>query len=137
MRGIPMNENKQEIISKRVPLPGAPYSQGVVSQGRKTIYVSGQLPIDLKTGEFIKGGVTELTNQIIDYIEAILVEAGASLDHVVRVDIFLTDMRDFGAMNAVYEKRFSKKPFPARQTVQVAGLPKGSIIEMSCIAQFD
>lgn len=126
--------NNKEIANPLFPLTKTPYSQGIITNGSKTIYVSGQLPIDPKTGELVKGGVPELTHQVIDHLEAVLKEAAASLEHVVRVDIFLTDMKDFAAMNAVYEKRFAQKPFPARQTVQVAGLPKGSIIEMSCIA---
>lgn len=129
-----MPEQNIAINTSSLPNINAPYSHGVIATGTKTIYVSGQLPIDSTTGDFVKGGVEEYTHQVINYLEAILEEAGASLKDVVRVDIFLTDMKDFPAMNAVYEKRFSK-PYPARQTIQVAGLPKGSILEMSCIAQ--
>lgn len=130
-----MADGNREVLSSLAPPAVGAYSQAVVSSGAKTIYVSGQLPIDAKTGEFVAGGISQLTNVVIDYIEAILKEAGATLGDVVRVDVFLTDINNIAAMNAVYEKRFSKKPYPARQTVQVAALPRGSMIEMSCIAQ--
>lgn len=129
-----MADRNQEISSRLVPPAVGAYSQAVVSSGTKIIYVSGQLPINFKTGEFVVGGVAQLTDVVIDYMEAILKEAGATLSDVVRVDVFLTDINNISAMNAVYEKRFSNKPYPARQTVQVAALPRGSIIEMSCIA---
>jgi len=130
-----MADRNHEISSRLVPAAVGAYSQGIVSSGAKTIYVSGQLPIDSKTGEFVAGGISELTDAVIDHMDAILKEAEATLDDVVRVDVFLTDMKNIAAMNAVYEKRFSKKPYPARQTIQVVALPKGSMIEMSCIAQ--
>ncbi|MFQ5730307.1 MAG: Rid family hydrolase [Waddliaceae bacterium] len=99
------------------------------------LFVSGQLPIDPKTGEMVAGDIRLLTRQVVDNLEAILRAGGSSLQQVLRVDIFLIDLKeDFVAMNEEYAKRFKGPNFPARQTVQVSALPLGSSIEMSCVA---
>lgn len=120
----------KKIQTDKAPAAIGPYSQAVVAGG--TVYVSGQLPIDPATGKLVEGDIKILTARVIDNLEAILVAAGSSLDKVVRVDVFLKDLKDFAAMNEVYAKRFSSAP--ARQTIQVSALPLGSIIEISCIA---
>lgn len=122
----------KKIETAHAPKAIGPYSQAVKSG--PFIFVSGQLPIDPKTGNLLVDDIKVLTEQVIDNIEQILKEAHASLSDVVRVDIFLTDLTNFSDVNEVYQKRFSKEPYPARQTIEVKGLPKGALIEMSCIA---
>jgi len=91
------------------------------------VYVSGQLPIDPKTGELIVGDIKELTKQTLDNIEAILKASSSSLQNVVRTDVFLKDLKkDFAGMNEEYAKRFDIETPPARQTIQVSDLPEGS-----------
>lgn len=130
-----MELTKKEIAVTAAAQAIGPYSQAVTVKGaQEWIYVSGQLPVDPRTGIMISGGIKELTHAILDSIEGILLGANSSLRDVVRVEVFMTDLKDFAAMNEVYEARFTSKPFPARQTVQVAALPKNAPIEISCIA---
>ncbi len=126
----------EKIATTEAPAALAAYSQGIVTAaGQALIFVSGQLPIDPKTGKFVEGDIKTLAKQVIDNIEAILVAGGSSLQHVVRTEIFLTDLkRDFAHVNEEYGKRFAGATPPARQTIQVADLPMGSPIEISCIA---
>jgi 2-iminobutanoate/2-iminopropanoate deaminase len=126
---------------KRIDTEGAPKAIGSYSQGlrmdsrQELLFVAGQLPIDPKTGEMVDGGIRLLTHQVIDNLEAILKAGGSGLQQVLRVDIFLIDIKkDFAAMNEEYAKRFQGPNFPVRQTVQVSGLPLGASIEMSCVA---
>jgi 2-iminobutanoate/2-iminopropanoate deaminase len=95
------------------------------------IFVSGQIPAD-STGTLVEGTLAEKTEACIANIEAILKAAGSSLDRVVKVNVFLTDMADFAEMNGVYEKRFVERP--ARSCVAVKQLPKGVPVEIECIA---
>jgi 2-iminobutanoate/2-iminopropanoate deaminase len=131
-----MPHSLEKIESNQAPKAIGPYSQAILVNGSPSlIFVSGQLPLDLSTGNLITGDIRILTNRIIDNLEAILKASGSSLDKVVRVDIFLTDLKnDFGPLNEEYAKRFNSPTPPARQTVQVSALPKGSPIEISCIA---
>jgi 2-iminobutanoate/2-iminopropanoate deaminase len=126
----------EKIESNQAPKAIGPYSQAIRVNGSPSlIFVSGQLPLDLSTGNLITGDIRILTNHIINNIEAILKASGSGLDKVVRVDIFLTDLKkDFGPLNEEYAKRFNSPTPPARQTVQVSELPKGSPVEISCIA---
>lgn len=128
-----MNEHAtpKAIQTSNAPQAVGPYSQGIVSEN--LIFVSGQLPFDPKTGDFVSGGIREMTARIIENIKAILEEAGSSLDHVVKTTVFLTDMGDFVDMNEVYADYFSSH-YPARSTIQVAALPKNARIEMEAIA---
>lgn len=129
------NNHKQKIDTKDAPSAIGPYSQGIaIASGQRIVFVSGQLPIDPASGELIKGTIQEMTHRVIDNLEAILKAAGSNLERVVRTDVFLTNLGDFAAMNAEYAKRFTGKETPARQTIQVSALPKGAIIEISCIA---
>lgn len=125
----------KKIATDLAPAAIGPYSQGVVVDGnQKIIYVSGQLPVDPKTGQFVEGDIQALTTRVIDNIEAILIAAGSRLDKVIRTDVFLLDLKEFSKVNEIYAKRFKGDPLPVRQTIQVAGLPMNSPIEISCIA---
>ncbi len=110
-----------------------PYSPGVIadlSQG-KLLFVSGQLPVDAQTGVKVENDIREATRVTLENIERILKEAGSSFDQVVRVDVFLRDLKDFAAMNEVYARYFSEGKYPVRQTIQ-CHIP--AIIEISCVA---
>ena len=113
------------------PAAIGPYSQAV--QAEKTIYVSGQLPVDPATGEFAREDIKAQTKQSLTNIKNILAEAGTDLDHVVRVDVFMKDMNMFADMNAVYAEFFTE-PYPARAAFQVAALPKGAKVEIEAVA---
>ncbi len=120
------------ISTQNAPAAIGPYSQAVDS-GAGLVFVSGQLPIDPSTGAFPEGGVTEQTRQSLLNAQAILQAAGLDLADVVKTTVFLADMGDFAAMNAVYATFFSE-PFPARSAVAVKMLPKGALVEIECIA---
>lgn len=120
------------ISTQNAPAAIGPYSQAVDS-GAGLVFVSGQLPIDPSTGAFPEGGVTEQTHQSLLNAQAILQAAGLELADVVKTTVFLADMGDFAAMNAVYATFFSE-PFPARSAVAVKTLPKGALVEIECIA---
>lgn len=122
---------KQPIATQQAPAAIGPYSQAVEANG--TVYVSGQLPIDPKTGAFAEGGIKELTAQSLTNIRNILSQAGLSMDNVVKTSVFLADMADFTEMNEVYAQFFTA-PYPARSAVAVKTLPKGARIEIECIA---
>ncbi len=113
--------------------PGAigPYSQAI-STG-EMVFVSGQLPIDMATGELENKDIKAATKNSMDNLKAILAEAGLSMKDVVKTQIFLTDLGDFVAMNEVYGSYFEGE-FPARSCYQVAGLPKGATVEIEAIA---
>jgi len=119
------------IQTNSAPQAVGPYSQGIIAGN--LIFVSGQLPFDPETGDFVPGGIREMTARIIQNMKAILEEAGSSLDQVVKTTVFLTDMGDFVDMNEVYADYFGNH-YPARSTVQVAALPKNAIIEMEAVA---
>lgn len=108
-----------------------PYSQAIKANG--FVFLSGQTPIDPATGELVPGGVTEQTQQVFKNLIAVLAAAGTSLEHVVRSGVFLKNMNDFAAMNAVYSTYFPQNP-PARSTVEVARLPKDCLVEIEMIA---
>ena len=122
----------KEIISTE-NAPGAigPYSQAVKTNGM--VFCSGQIPIDVATGEFVSNDVAEQTEQVLKNLSAVLEAAGSGLNNVVKTTVFLADMSDFAAMNEVYAKYFSDNK-PARATVQAAGLPRGARVEIECIA---
>jgi len=130
-----VKELLQKIEAPQAPKALGPYSQAIaLKENRPLLFVSGQLPIDPKTGALVTGDMHTLTKQVLDNLEAILQAGGSSLDRVVRVDVFLKNLKDFVAMNEEYAKRFKGPVTPARQTIQVADLPLGSSIEISCIA---
>ena len=120
------------ISTIEAPAAIGPYSQAVDS-GAGLVFVSGQLPIDPATGAFPEGGVSEQARQSLLNAQAILRAAGLELADVVKTTVFLADMGDFAAMNAVYASFFAE-PFPARSAVAVKTLPKGALVEIECIA---
>lgn len=133
-----MSSNLKKVETAEAPKAVGPYSQGViVNQGKKLIFVSGQLPID-DSSQLIQADIRTLTRHVINSIESILKAGNSSLQNVIRVDVFLIDLKkDFSEMNEEYAKRFNGSVPPVRQTIQVAALPKGSPIEISCIALVD
>ena len=113
--------------------PGAigPYSQAIKAGG--FVFVSGQIPTDPQTGQFVAGGITEQTEQVLKNLKAVLEASGSSLDKVVKTTVFLADMKEFPGMNEVYETFFSEAP-PARATVAAAGLPRDARVEIEAVA---
>ncbi|HLL99990.1 MAG TPA: RidA family protein [Pyrinomonadaceae bacterium] len=122
----------KEIISTE-NAPGAigPYSQAV--KAGNMVFLSGQIPIDPQTGEFVSDDVAEQTEQVLKNLSAVLEAASVSLNDVVKTTVFLADMNDFAAMNEVYARYFSENK-PARATVQAARLPRDARVEIDCIA---
>ncbi len=126
-------------MSKRVvhtegapaPFQGAPYSQGIVHGD--LVFVAGQVGVDPETNQVVAGGIEAQTEQAMKNISAVLEAAGSSLANVLKASIFLVDFGDFPAMNEVYA-RFVGPDFPARATVQIAGLPVGALVEIEVVA---
>ena len=125
---------RQAVSTPSAPQAIGPYSQGV--RAGSLLFVSGQVPIDPATGNIIEGDITAQTQRVFQNIGEILKAGGASFDHVVRTTVFLADMNDFAAMNAVYATYFTA-PAPARATVQVSRLPKDARVEIDVIASFE
>ena len=123
---------RKHVDSKRGPAAIGPYSSAVWAGD--LLYLSGQTPLDPKTGELIKGDVGMQTNRCFDNLEAVLLDSGLTLDDVVKCNVYLTDMTDFAAMNAAYQTRFSK-PYPARTTVAVKQLPRDAQVEIEMVAR--
>ena len=121
------------IHTPKAPAAVGPYSQAV--QAGKTIYVSGQLPLDPATGAFPADDIVSQTHQSLKNVKHILEAAGADLSCVVKVTVLLKDIADFAAMNEVYATYFSA-PYPARAAFQVACLPKNALVEIECVAVF-
>lgn len=122
---------KKIIKTNDAPAPIGPYNQAV--QMGDFLFVSGQIPLDTTTGALITSGIQDETTKVMENLSAILAAAGMSFDNVLKSTIFITDMQQFSEINSVYAKYFTKD-FPARETVQVAGLPKGVNVEISVIA---
>ncbi len=123
--------SKQQISTNNAPAAIGPYSQGI--EGNGAIYVSGQLPIDPKTGAFAGDDIKSQTKQSLENVKAILAEAGLTLDDVVKTTVLLEDIADFGAMNEVYSLYFTGI-CPARSAFQVVALPKGAKVEIEAVA---
>jgi 2-iminobutanoate/2-iminopropanoate deaminase len=122
---------RQAVSTPSAPQAIGPYSQGI--RAGSLLFVSGQVPIDPATGNIIAGDIAAQTHRVFQNIGEILKAGGASFDHVVRTTVFLADMNDFAAMNAVYATYFTA-PAPARATVQVSRLPKDARVEIDAIA---
>ena len=122
---------KKIINTKQAPAPIGPYNQAIFAGD--TLYISGQICIDPATGNLKNKDLQEETHQVMQNLKAILQEAGLSFNHVVKTTIFLSDMHRFGEVNEIYGKYF-EGDFPARETVQVAALPKFVNVEISMIA---
>ncbi|MCA2970692.1 MAG: RidA family protein [Acidobacteriaceae bacterium] len=122
------------IATPAAPRAIGPYSQAIVHHGMA--YLSGQIPLDPATGELVTGDITVQTERVLTNMAAVLEACGSSLGRVVKTTVFLQDLGEFAAMNAVYARFFETNP-PARSTVQVARLPRDSRVEIECIAIVD
>ena len=125
---------KTAISTHEAPAAIGPYSQAV--RVGEMLFASGQIPTDPKTGNLVPGGITEQTTQVMENIKAVLNKAGIDLVHVVKTTVFLKNMNDFAAMNAVYARYMAPEGVipPARSTVEVARLPKDALVEVEVIA---
>ena len=124
---------KNPVATASAPKAIGPYSQAVEARGARTLWLSGQIPLDPATGELVKGGIEEQTRRVMENLQAVLAAAGAGFEHVVKCTIFLADLGDFAGMNEVYARHVGDRP-PARATVEVAGLPSGALVEIEAIA---
>ena len=113
--------------------PIGPYSQAVLASG-KFLFASGQIPIDAATGQLVTGDIQAQTRTVLNNVRAILAAAGATFGNVVKSTVFLADMNDFPAMNAIYQEYFGATNCPARSTIQVARLPKDAKVEIEVVA---
>ena len=125
---------RQTIKASNAPQAIGPYSQAVRSGN--TLYFSGQVPLDPATGALVTGDITAQARRVFDNLKAVCAAAGGRLDQVVRVGIYMTDLANFAAVNAVMKEYFAE-PFPARSTIGVASLPKDAQVEVDMILAFD
>lgn len=122
---------KKIINTSKAPAPIGPYSQAVLVDN--TLYTSGQIAINPATNELVTSNIKDETKMVMENLKAVLAEAGMDFSHVVKCSIFISNMNDFGQINEVYSSYFTAD-FPARETVQVACLPKNLNVEISAIA---
>lgn len=123
--------NKTIIKTDKACLPVGPYNQGV-STGT-LIYTAGQIPLDV-AGNMVAGGIKEQTQQVLENVQAVVTAGGSSLEKVIKATVFLKDLNDFAGMNEVYGKFFKTATAPARTTIQVARIPKDSLVEIEVVA---
>jgi 2-iminobutanoate/2-iminopropanoate deaminase len=119
------------IHTDNAPKAIGPYSQAI--RAGDVIYTAGQIPLNPETGALVEGGIEVQTRQVLNNLARVLEAAGSSLSRVVKTTVFMQDLIEFAAMNAVYGEFFTTNP-PARSTVQVAALPRGAKVEIECIA---
>ena len=122
------------INTERAPAAIGPYSQAVRSGN--TVYFSGQIPLDPASGEVVPGGIEAQARRAFDNLKAVAEEAGGTLDDIVRLGLYLTDLGEFAVVNAVMSEYFSA-PYPARSIIEVAGLPKGVAFEVDAVMVLD
>ncbi len=127
-----LQDMKKVISTPKAPAAIGPYSQAI--QVGNLIYTSGQIPIDLATGQLVEGGIKEQTRQSLNNIQAILQEAGLTMASVVKTTVFMADMADFADMNSIYAEFFTE-PYPARSAVAVKTLPKNALVEIEVVAE--
>jgi 2-iminobutanoate/2-iminopropanoate deaminase len=120
------------VESSKAPKAIGPYSVGVWAGD--LLYLSGQTPLDPATGQLVTGGIDAQTHRVFDNLEAALRDAGLTMDHVIKCNVYLVDMADFSEMNAAYQQRFSV-PYPARTTVAVKALPRDARVEIEMVAR--
>ena len=125
---------KKIIFTKDAPSPIGPYNQAVLSGN--TLYISGQIAIDQKSGELIIDSIKQETQLVMENLKTVLKEAGMTFENVIKSTIFISDMNNFSEINNVYASYFNKDTAPARETVEVSRLPKSVNIEISMIASF-
>ncbi|QYA26408.1 RidA family protein [Gramella sp. MT6] len=123
---------KKIIQTKNAPAPIGPYNQAIFAGN--TLYVSGQIALDPESGDLITDDLEKETVQVLENLKAIITEAGLTMDHIVKTSIFISDMNNFGRINEVYSRYFDSENAPARETVEVANLPKFVNVEISAIA---
>ncbi|EGQ8408520.1 TPA: RidA family protein [Vibrio parahaemolyticus] len=123
---------KTKVHTDNAPAAIGPYVQGTVFQD--LVFTSGQLPLDPKTMAFVEGGIAEQSRMSLANLKAVLEEAGASMETVVKTTCFLSDMEDFAAFNEVYTEVFGTENAPSRSCVEVARLPKDALVEVEAIA---
>ncbi|MDB9967373.1 RidA family protein [Gammaproteobacteria bacterium] len=121
---------KKTIFTSKAPAAIGPYSQAV--QWGDVVFISGQIPLDPENGQLNNATFEDETNQVLDNLEAICQEAGGTLDHILKLTIYLTDLSKFDVVNSIMASRFSE-PFPARATLEISKLPKEVSIEMDAI----
>ncbi|MGC9196203.1 MAG: RidA family protein [Syntrophobacteraceae bacterium] len=121
----------ERVATDKAPAAIGPYSQAIRANG--FVFVSGQIPLDPSSGQIVGGGFTAQARRSLENLRQVLLASGAGLETVVAVDVFVTDMGQFGAFNEVYEEFFSVHR-PARAVVEVNGLPKGAMVEIKCVA---
>ncbi len=122
---------KNIIATTNAPAAIGPYSQAI--DCGSFIVTSGQIPIDPATGNLVEGGITAQTRQSLTNVKAVVEAAGLTMDHVAKTTVFLQNMADFAAMNAVYAEFFTEGNYPARSAVEVGALPKGALVEIETI----
>lgn len=120
------------IATKNAPAAVGPYSQAI--DCGDTVYCSGQIPLDPQTGAVVEGGLEAQAHQMFRNVKAVLAEAGLGLENVVKTTVFMTNLDQFGALNAIYAEYFAE-PYPARSCVEVSALPKGVLVECEVIAR--
>jgi 2-iminobutanoate/2-iminopropanoate deaminase len=125
---------KRVITTEKAPAAIGPYSQAIVANG--FVFVSGQIPLDPKTGQIVSSDIQAQTRQCLDNLQAILKASGTSMDKLVKVTVFAKDLNDFQAINQVYSEYFKENP-PARSFVEVSRLPRDAAIEIEGIALLD
>ena len=126
----PNQKMKKPIFTSKAPAAIGPYSQAV--QWGDVVFISGQIPLNPENGQLNNATFEDETNQVLDNLEAICQEAGSTLDHILKLTIYLTDLAKFDVVNSIMASRFSE-PFPARATVEISKLPKEVSIEMDAI----
>ena len=120
---------------KQISTPNAPAAIGPYSQGLRSgnmVFISGQIPVDPATGEMVEG-IEAQAKQALTNLRNVLAAAGLTTKNVIKTTVFLADLKDFPTVNGIYET-FFEAPYPARSCVQVAGIPKGALVEIECIA---
>ena len=125
---------KQIIHTDHAPAAIGPYSQAV--RAGSTVYFSGQIPLDPATGNLVEGDIAAQARRAFDNLKAVAEAAGGSLDRIVRLGLYLTDLSQFAAVNAVMQEYFAA-PYPARSTIEVSGLPKGAAFEVDAVMVLD
>lgn len=127
-----MSQELREIVAAGAPKPVGPYSQAVALAD--LVFCAGQIPLDPATGRLVEGPIDVQTTRVLENLKAVVEAAGSSLARVVKVTVFLADLDDFAAMNAVYARYFASDPKPARTTIQAARLPAGARVEIEAVA---
>jgi 2-iminobutanoate/2-iminopropanoate deaminase len=123
----------QPVAPAAAAKPVGPYSHGI--RIGDFLFCSGQIPLDPASGNLIEGGIEQQTERVLENIKLLLTDQGLDFSNVVKTTVFMMNLGEFAAMNTVYARYF-KSPFPARSTVQVAGLPKGAMVEIEIVAHF-